>query len=208
MVGEGMARKKRDTSEKRNSILEAAVLVFSEVGYGNSSMDRIAEAAGASKRTVYNHFQSKDELFRAVLERFNQDMRALKSFSYDRGRPVEDQLGDFVDAEILVAQSPKWMGRIKLLLSVFINFPEIAKDAVARHSSSESSLTAWMRAAIQDGRLRAVDPELASRVFSAMMGGAFTWPSVYQGGFLDPRSQDLKRELVSTFLARFGAGRE
>jgi hypothetical protein len=78
-------------------------------------------------------------------------MRALKNFSYNRDRPVEDQLGDFVDAEILVAQSPKWMGQIKLLLSVFINFPEIAKDAVARHSSSETSLTAWMRAAIQDG---------------------------------------------------------
>lgn len=204
MIGPGNARKKRDTSDKRNSILEAAIQVFSDVGYESSSMDRISEVAKASKRTVYNHFQSKEDLFRAVLERFNQEMKAIKNISYDNRRNIEDQLGDFVDAEIMVAQSPKWMGQIKLLLSVFINFPETAKEAVAKHSSSESSLTAWMRAAALDGKLVADDPELASRVFTAMMGGAFTWPSVYQGGLLDPRTAELKREIISTFLARYG----
>ena len=67
------ARKPRDTKEKRKSILEAAIKVFIEEGFDNSSMDRIAIVANASKRTVYNHFQSKDELFRLVVEQFNQE---------------------------------------------------------------------------------------------------------------------------------------
>ena len=65
-----MPRKKRDTSRKRESIIDAAIRAFQEDGFDNTSMDRIAEVAGASKRTVYNHFESKEDLFGAVVERF------------------------------------------------------------------------------------------------------------------------------------------
>ena len=109
-------------------------------------------------------------------------MRLLKQIPYDRHRSLEEQLGEFVEAELEVVENPVWMGQIRLLLSVFTSHPAMAKEAVANHATTESSLTAWMRAAILDGRLAAEDPVVASRVFSAMLGGAFTWPAVYQGG--------------------------
>ena len=60
MEPQNNGRKKRDTSKKRLAILDGAIRVFIENGYETSSMDRIAEAAGVSKRTVYNHFPSKE----------------------------------------------------------------------------------------------------------------------------------------------------
>ena len=82
---------KRDTSRKRNTILDAASAVFREEGFEATSMDRIAERAGASKRTVYNHFPSKDALFEAVMARFLSEIATLKQIAYDPDRDLEEQ---------------------------------------------------------------------------------------------------------------------
>src|SRR2546427_11992467 len=52
----------------REALLEAALEVFAERGYRDSSVDEIAERAGYSKGAVYWHFSSKDDLFFALLE--------------------------------------------------------------------------------------------------------------------------------------------
>jgi len=70
-------------------------------------MDHIAEVAIASNRTIYNHFPRKEDLLRAVIELFNEEMRLIKNIRYDKTRTLEGQLGEFVDAEISVVQNPK-----------------------------------------------------------------------------------------------------
>ncbi|GGH16849.1 TetR/AcrR family transcriptional regulator [Silvibacterium dinghuense] len=55
-----MARTRSVTVHK--NILEAAVKLFSERGIEATSMDAIAEAAGASKATIYKHWPDKDAL--------------------------------------------------------------------------------------------------------------------------------------------------
>jgi len=54
--------------EKRNMIIEAAGKVFLDSGYAESSMNRIADEAGVSIKTVYRHFENKDDLFVAVIK--------------------------------------------------------------------------------------------------------------------------------------------
>jgi AcrR family transcriptional regulator len=49
-------------------MLHAAKAVFLEVGFERASMDRIAEQAGTTKRTLYAHFANKDNLFLAVFD--------------------------------------------------------------------------------------------------------------------------------------------
>ena len=52
---------------KRAAIVEAACALFLETGYGATSMDQIAATAEVSKRTVYGHFDGKEELFEGVM---------------------------------------------------------------------------------------------------------------------------------------------
>src|ERR1700675_1472991 len=53
----------------RDAIVEAAVRLFLERGFGSVSMDELAEAAGVARRTLYNQFASKEEIFREMLLR-------------------------------------------------------------------------------------------------------------------------------------------
>ena len=53
---------------KRAAILDAAQTLFLQHGYEGSSMDAIAQEAGVSKLTVYNHFTDKETLFCAAIE--------------------------------------------------------------------------------------------------------------------------------------------
>jgi len=53
---------------KRAAIVAAARQAFLENGYAEASMDRIAESAAVSVKTIYRHFENKDELFSAVMQ--------------------------------------------------------------------------------------------------------------------------------------------
>jgi len=55
------------TDEKATAIINAARETFLSKGFDAASMDQIALTAGVSKRTVYNRFRSKEELFTAAI---------------------------------------------------------------------------------------------------------------------------------------------
>jgi len=55
-------------SRKRFAIVRAARHAFLERGYAQTSMDSIAKAAGVGIKTVYRHFEDKDDLFSAVMQ--------------------------------------------------------------------------------------------------------------------------------------------
>ena len=55
------------SEEKADAIRSAAIDLFMADGMDRTSMDAIAAAAGVSKQTVYSHFNSKDDLFRACV---------------------------------------------------------------------------------------------------------------------------------------------
>ena len=64
---------------RRPLVLDAALKLFVERGYAGASMDAIAEAAGVTKPVVYECYPSKEELFRALLER--EEQRLLEAVS-------------------------------------------------------------------------------------------------------------------------------
>jgi AcrR family transcriptional regulator len=53
---------------RRQAVLQGAATAFAHAGYAATSMDDIGAAAGVTKLIVYRHFESKENLYRAVLE--------------------------------------------------------------------------------------------------------------------------------------------
>ena len=194
---------KRDTSRKRHEILDAAIRELQVEGYDNTSMDRIAESAGASKRTVYNHFASKELLFQAAFDRLKDELQELKSIPYDPERGLAEQLGEFVEAKRAVAENPAWLGLMKVATTVFIANPDMARETMARLAEEEDRLVSWLRDAAADGRMKVEDPALAAQVFWAMVSGGFYWPCLYLGPVDEETAAPLKEEMLALFIARY-----
>jgi TetR/AcrR family transcriptional regulator of autoinduction and epiphytic fitness len=190
-------------SVKRETILGAAIAAFRDDGYANTSMDCIAERAGASKRTVYNHFGSKEALFEAVVERLFEAAAGLKKVEWDPDRPLEHQLSDFARSKTLIAEDQASRCLARVVLGVYVRQPELMQGVLARAAEDEKALVDWLRKAHQAGRLNVPDPERAASMFWAMASGALFWPQLLEGP-IDPAEREvIMRELVETFLARY-----
>jgi AcrR family transcriptional regulator len=70
--------RRRLTAGARRELIEAAASeLFAERGYAGTSIDEIARRAGVTAPVVYDHFESKRELHRGLLERHFSELRAL-----------------------------------------------------------------------------------------------------------------------------------
>jgi len=61
--------------ERRDQLLDVALEVFATAGFHGASMNDVAEAAGVTKPVLYQHFDSKNDLFAALLDEVGRRMR-------------------------------------------------------------------------------------------------------------------------------------
>lgn len=78
--------------DKRQAILDAAKCLFLQLGFEGSSMDAIAQEAGVSKLTVYNHFNDKESLFIAAVENYCENQLPTLDFDLKPDMAVETAL--------------------------------------------------------------------------------------------------------------------
>jgi AcrR family transcriptional regulator len=72
-----MARKRLTREERRELIERAATELFAEHGFDGAGMDLIASRSGVTVPVLYDHFASKDDLYRRLLERQRDDLVAF-----------------------------------------------------------------------------------------------------------------------------------
>ncbi|MCB9787660.1 MAG: TetR/AcrR family transcriptional regulator [Deltaproteobacteria bacterium] len=192
-------------TRKRDEILDAATEAFRNEGYEAASMDRIAELAGASKRTVYNHFGSKEALFQAVFARLVDTVHGLQRFPYDPAAPLDEQLTRFARTKSVLAEDPGWHGLLRTVLGVFIHQPALVIEAMLRAKQGERALQDWLSAAAADGRLRIPDVARAADLFWNMVSGALFWPQLFMGALPAAYRDSLIEDIVETFLCRYRA---
>lgn len=154
----------------RDRIIEAAHLLFQLHGYGRVSVDRIAETASVTKRTLYHHFRSKDDLLAETAE-----MQSAKATAHLRQRmtPAPADTDAFIDElfdEIAGPRSiARWSGvgftRIALELT---HLPGHPARALARRHKVE--LEGWLSDELQARRIR--DPDGTARDVMLLLEGS------------------------------------
>ena len=79
-----------------NEIQAQAQILFAKYGYENTSLSFIAEESGVKKQTIYSHFKSKEDLFRAVAESVSAQECLYLSRFFARDEPPFSLLQSFV----------------------------------------------------------------------------------------------------------------
>lgn len=190
---------------KHEAILDAAAHEFREAGFAATSMDRIAERAGVSKRTVYNHFDSKEALFEAILEVLWSRSHKASDLEYDPNVPLARQLGEFAARELELLADSNYLGLARALVAEAIRSPGLLQEKWRELTDEEAGLAGWMQAAAEDGKLDIEDSALAADQFFALLKSFAFWPQIL--GILAPPTAGERKQLiesaVSMFLARY-----
>ncbi len=87
-------------AQRRRAIVAGAARAFATGGFDSTSMEDIAEAAGVSKLILYRHFDSKEELYRSIVEQVSGRLGDETAAEVERGR----RRGVFVRAFLAVAR--------------------------------------------------------------------------------------------------------
>src|SRR6266567_4756552 len=116
---------------KRQAIVAAAREIFVKHGY-DAGMDLIAEAAGVSKVTIYNHFGSKEQLFTEVIsEAFEQALGGAPGQALSGLAGTEDlreALSVLARGWVVGITRPEVTDLRLLVITVSRRFPELARN--------------------------------------------------------------------------------
>jgi TetR/AcrR family transcriptional regulator, regulator of autoinduction and epiphytic fitness len=200
------AASQRLTDRKRRAIIEAAIDEFRLSGYETTSMDRIAARAAVSKRTVYNHFASKEVLFAEILHHLWEAIAGGEELAYRSDRPLRDQLLDLIAQKFRLLNDDAFVSLARVAIAAGIHSPERAQDMVTRMSEREEGLTMWIRAAAKAGRLKTKDPVFASHQLQGLIKGFAFWPQITlaQPPLDAAMQKQVAESAVDIFLAYYG----
>ena len=171
----------RLTDRKREAIIQAAIVEFRASGFDITSMDKIAATAGVSKRTVYNHFPSKEELFAEIMHKLWTSISAQQDTVYRHDLPLRGQLEALLQAKLQLLADNNFLDLARVAIAATIHSPERAQDMVARLGEREEGLTVWIREAQADGRLKPVDPCFAAQQVHGLIKTFAFWPQISMG---------------------------
>jgi AcrR family transcriptional regulator len=101
----------------QDRILDAATQVFRRHGFRRSSIELAAEAAGLTRQALYHHFNSREALFRAVIERLHESALAAEIAAANAAETAGGSLADILVAEVA--------GRLRNMIASFDGSPHI-----------------------------------------------------------------------------------
>lgn len=195
----------RLTDRKRAAVIGAAIEEFLAAGFDATSMDRIATRASVSKRTVYNHFPSKEALFAAILRQLWDSSDTGEAPAYSNAQPLRAQLLQLLLKKLSLLNDEAFLSLARVAIAAGIHSPERARDMVARMGEREEDLTVWIRAASADGRLKISDPMFASQQLQGLVKAFAFWPQVTMGQppLSKAEQKRVAESAVDMFLARY-----
>ncbi len=173
----GPGRPPGGSEQKKAAIVAAALRLFLRDGFARTSVDAIAEEAGVSKRTIYNHYGDKENLFLSVVGDTYRSMMTLGSQLMDRylsdvsANDLDQNVTSFAcELGLLLANSPSRSALLRLMMAEAAHFPELRSSRI-RPQTVTGELAKRLAVLSARGLLDMPDPEeAADHLFSLTMG--------------------------------------
>jgi AcrR family transcriptional regulator len=181
-------RKEREFNLRRMEILEAAVKVFAAKGFYTATVAEIAAASGFAIGTLYQFFDSKEQLYTAMLtENLGMMYAGIR-------KAMEEEAGIVRKIELLVASHFRYVEENAEFCSIFVRgdylslsegSAELRKRIRSDYALHVSFIEEVMRDGIRTGILKKMDPPLmATALMGIVSSYASKWLAVAEEGSL------------------------
>lgn len=114
-----MSLREKKKKQNKNAILQAAITLFNENGYDNTSIEQISKAAGVGKGTVYSYFQTKKDIIKGFCEFELEQVHNELVAQSNPNRTVLEQMLTIYMTEFKHITSNKEFGRLYMRESLF-----------------------------------------------------------------------------------------
>jgi AcrR family transcriptional regulator len=172
---------------KRAAITRAALEVFVREGYARASVDAIASAAGVSKRTIYDYYGDKRELFLSTLRETREEhatgFREMLDRTLGAVTDIEAALTSFgAEFAIELTRSAERVEVMRLMIAEAPHFPTLLEPA---GDSVQNALADRLAELAEQGLLEIPDPMEAAEFLGLLVTGRVTNHSWYGAVHLD-----------------------
>lgn len=127
-----MPRRRLTAAARRELIATAAAELFSERGYRGASIEEIARRSGVTPPVVYEHFESKRDLYRALLERHFAELREVWGENFVGEGPLEERVAASFDAWFAYVEAHPFAGRVLFRYSTDPEIEAVHAEVAAR----------------------------------------------------------------------------
>ena len=198
------------TERKRQAIVSAARGLFLQQGFGGTTMDQVAAAAGASKVTVYAHFADKPSLFRAVVGAAIDEAEAGTSSLVERLGASDDLRTDlqvFARRHLREVTQPHLVAMRRMIIAEVARFPELARHwHRAAPERAYATLAVQLARLADRGLLQVPDPRLAAQHLNHLILSILLDQAMFTGRTTPFDRRTVHRhadEAVRVFLAAY-----
>jgi AcrR family transcriptional regulator len=161
------ARKELLTTMMKDSIFEATSSVLCTHGVDGTTMNRVAEAADLAKSSLYDYFQSKDELLAFVANRIMAPTAQRIEEIAEADLPATEKLGEIVRAAFASVEQH----RALLVLLLRDNLRHVAESSrQSIRSRVDRTVSAVFEQGMREGQIRHDDAAQLARLFLACLG--------------------------------------
>jgi len=190
------------SEKKREAILEASTSVFLGQGYDVASMDGIASAADVSKRTVYSHFKSKEDLFAETMVRMCGTKRQQMEMKIDLTEPIEKVLNNMGVTFLDMVFNPESSSMLRILVGQTDKFPELGKTFLENGPDVITELLGlYLEEQVERKVIQVSDPVEAAGSFLASLFGVHFVTLLATGK--KPPGLAKRKKMVSAAVERF-----
>lgn len=192
---------------KRRQVLDAAAGLFMAQGYGATSMDAVARAAGVSKATLYAYFAGKDELFAAIVGEVCSRHAEASGGAHDEDEEdLRAALAAIGRSYLSFLFRDDVMAIYRVVMAEGPRVPELG------HAFFQSGprkiiawLSGWMAERQAQGTLAEGEPEMMAEQFLALLRTSGFMRRILGLPETEPGIARTVDAAVCTFIAAFGA---
>ncbi len=198
--GQNVAAPNPRRGESRSAIIDAAERLFLERGFGSVSMDELAEAAGVARRTLYNQFANKEEIFREMLLSVSGQLERAFPPGIETQGDVEEVLRLIARMILKLHENPGYLGFLRMVVADARQFPWIAEEFAAVMEPQTERLARYLAHLTAIVVLDCRNPLLAAHQFMGLLNEFSLWPWMMGREPVPIPSEDIIEETVRMFL--------
>ena len=190
----GQPRRQRRKDARPSEIIEAAIEVFTERGFGAARLEDVARRAGVAKGTVFVYFPTKDDLFRAVAQTvLTSHLERLQGAAADLDRPIAELVPMLLMQAAAVIGEGRLPAMMRLLVSESRQFPDLAR---VWHDEVVSKVLGLLTMAIERAQGRGEIKSGNARLYAFSIIGPMPASALFREVFRDTAPLPDLRELA------------